>query len=407
MTLTIPMSMSDNEARRLAERMLYTAWMERLTVNVKTSIRWLAASPADCLSLMVAGESKTFRINTVEHEPFGMLSLTLVADDNLLLYQTVNGADVSGRQLQFLGPASVVSYAWNGTALMDGDADDPGLYLAACGGPGWGGATVYVSLDGGLSWQNAATITDFSPMGATLSDLADGVETAAIDHVNTVDVELTRGQLLSTGYWDLVNGANVAVVGKEIIQFQTATLIGVNQYRLSNLLRGRRGSNPFWVHSTGDMFVLLTPSIRRVKLPVSTIGKDVLVKFVPYNQAIGTISPATINVQGYELWPYSGVALEGSRDMSGNLSFQWKRRTRKGGGWADLMDVPLSEASEAYAVDIMNGVAVVRTIMLSTPVGSYSAANQMVDFGSPQNPVTLRVYQLGALGRGFVLEGSV
>ncbi|MET0155564.1 MAG: hypothetical protein ABW189_05615 [Rickettsiales bacterium] len=75
--------------------------------------------------------------------------------------------------------------------------------------------------------------------------------------------------------------------------------------------------------------------------------------------------------------------LAGERDGSGNLTITWIRRTRIGGEWADGADAPLSEETEAYEIDIMDG------------------ADQTADFGSPQASVDVVVYQLSALvGRG-------
>src|SRR6202000_1820617 len=59
---------------------------------------------------------------------------------------------------------------------------------------------------------------------------------------------------------DLLNGANAALLGNEILQFQTATLTGPGLYTLSNLLRGRRGTETTTgAHAIGESFVVLTP----------------------------------------------------------------------------------------------------------------------------------------------------
>jgi hypothetical protein len=69
---------------------------------------------------------------------------------------------------------------------------------------------------------------------------------------------------------------------------------------------------------------------------------------------------------------------------------------------ADGVDVPLNEESERYEVDVMNGANIVQTIAATTPTASYSAAQQMADFGSAQNALSVRVYQLSAsVGRGW------
>lgn len=50
----------------------------------------------------------------------------------------------------------------------------------------------------------------------------------------------------------------------------------------------------------------------------------------------------------------------------------------------------------------MNGANTVRTIAATTPTASYSAAQQVADFGSAQSSVSVRVYQLSAsVGRGW------
>ena len=103
------------------------------------------------------------------------------------------------------------------------------------------------------------------------------------------------------------------------------------------------------------------------------------------------------------------MQIAGTRDGSGNLTINWLRRTRIGGDWRDGVDVPLSEESERYEVDIMSGVTVKRTITgLTTPTASYTAAQQVTDFGSAQSSVTVNVYQLSAkVGRGYAGNANV
>ncbi len=100
--------------------------------------------------------------------------------------------------------------------------------------------------------------------------------------------------------------------------------------------------------------------------------------------------------------PWSPVQIAGARNGGGDLTITWVRRTRFGGVWADGVDVPLNEESERYEVDVMNGANVVRTFPTTTPIASYSAAQQVADFGSAQSSVSVRVYQLSAsVGRGW------
>ena len=115
---------------------------------------------------------------------------------------------------------------------------------------------------------------------------------------------------------------------------------------------------------------------------------------------------------GRDLMPLALVHQTGSRNGPGDLTVTWQRRTRIGGEWRDgTGTVPLSETSEAYKVEILDGPAgeVLRTLSdLSSPTADYTAAAQTADFGAPQATVHLRVVQLSAtIGRDFPALASL
>jgi hypothetical protein len=96
---------------------------------------------------------------------------------------------------------------------------------------------------------------------------------------------------------------------------------------------------------------------------------------------------------------------------SGDITMIWSRRTRLQANFTNGT-VPVGEASEAYEVDIFaDGTYAVlkRTLTgITTPTATYSAANQVADFGSLQATVYARVYQLSAtVGRGTKVEGAL
>lgn len=90
----------------------------------------------------------------------------------------------------------------------------------------------------------------------------------------------------------------------------------------------------------------------------------------------------------------------------GDIALSWTRRTRAfaGDNWA-LTEVPLGEAAEGYEIDILNGATVVRSSAgLTAPAFTYTAAMQTDDFGAPvSGPLSVRIAQTGALGRGAIL----
>jgi len=66
--------------------------------------------------------------------------------------------------------------------------------------------------------------------------------------------------------------------------------------------------------------------------------------------------------------------------------------------------VPLAEDSEAYEVEIRDGLTVKHVLSATTKSALYSAAQQTADWGPPLGPgqsVAICIYQLSALiGRG-------
>jgi hypothetical protein len=226
------------------------------------------------------------------------------------------------------------------------------------------------------------------------------------DQVNVLDVLVQSPGLEfeSRTELEVLNGANLLLVGQEIVQFADAEQLGASEWRLSNLLRGRRGTE--WAvatHQVGEIVLVLDPA---ALTRISSLDEVGLARF--YRAvSIGSdpslpVAVAFINAAA-SLKPYVPVHVQGSRTGGGDLSITWVRRTRYSGEWRDLIDVPLNEASEAYEVDVLDGAGqAVRTLSSTSPSVVYTAAGQTADFGAPQGALEVAVYQVSAaVGRGF------
>jgi hypothetical protein len=102
------------------------------------------------------------------------------------------------------------------------------------------------------------------------------------------------------------------------------------------------------------------------------------------------------------------VHVAGSRNGANDLAVTWIRRTRLAVPGLGAGPVPLGEATEHYEVDILVGLAVVRTIATTTPTVTYTAAAQTADGLAPGAPVKLAVYQMSDVrGRGHPAVATV
>lgn len=287
--------------------------------------------------------------------------------------------------------------------IADSDVDS-GLYLAADGGENWHDCTVYVSRNGGSSYDLALVLITKSTFGSCNTTLA-ASQNSGIDNINSLSVTIRSGELESVSLTDLNNGDNIALVGNEIIRFQTATLAGERTYTLSNLLRGCRGTE--WAQSThtaGESFYLLSDYLERVEGSVSDVGTSLLFKAVTAGQSLDEVSPTAITVAGNSLKPYSPVNPTATKDPLGNITISWTRRDRKAGLRTDYANLPMSEVSEKYEIDVYSGSTIVRTLFCSAPNYIYTAENQMVDFGRITSTIVIKIYQIsGVVGRGYAL----
>jgi hypothetical protein len=110
-------------------------------------------------------------------------------------------------------------------------------------------------------------------MGVSVNAIPTG-PTEFWDNNTEITVLLTSGTLSSVNELAVLNGANAALTGDELIQFQNAELIDEKTYKLTKLLRGRQGTE--WAvasHVAGDKFILFTASLYATSLPSNLIGR--------------------------------------------------------------------------------------------------------------------------------------
>jgi hypothetical protein len=100
-----------------------------------------------------------------------------------------------------------------------------------------------LSLDDGASYEPVGLLPAPVAMGRAVSILPAAVP-AGWDRFGQVEVEVLADSmwLESCSESAVLAGGNLALIGDEIFQFATAEALGNRRFRLSGLLRGRRGT---------------------------------------------------------------------------------------------------------------------------------------------------------------------
>ena len=137
-------------------------------------------------------------------------------------------------------------------------------------------------------------------------------------------------------------------------------------------------------------------------MPNTLIGLSRDYKAVSIGNTLANTTASVHIFQANALKPYAPVHISGQRDIAGDITIRWVRRTRVAGEWRDAVEVPLGEASERYEIDIMDNGNVARTLIgITTPEVSYSVAEQIADFGTAQSTISIKLYQISEIaGRG-------
>jgi len=257
----------------------------------------------------------------------------------------------------------------------------PRLMIAAAGEQsGWRGAELTASFDGGASWQAAGATAGQAVVGTVLSAPGAG-GSANFDTRNRIEVELLNDAMWLESRDDaaLVAGANLALVGDELIQFAHVEVLGARRFRLSRLLRGRRGTE----HAAGSQlagarFVLIEQqSLAIIEPPLEALGGEARIVAHGLGDADAGAS-GSAPISGEAMRPPSPVHLAAVRRASGDITISWVRRSRNGWAWLSGSDTPLVEESETYRA-VISGANSERVATVAAPQLVYSAAEQAED----------------------------
>lgn len=416
-TNAFPLTLTADEGRRIADRLLWSPWAARKSAKFKVSDRWVRRDPGDVLGIPVADQVVPYKLLRMSRGDNGVIEAEVQRDDPELYNSTAEGTEgtLPENIVRFPGVTRLI--LMDSPILRDLD-DNSGFYWAVTApSTGWRGADVLRSSDGGTTYSAMSRVALRTIIGDVATALPDG-PTAYWDRGNTLTVVLAYANhtLESRDELLVLNGANAFWLGDadgqngEIVQFATATLTAPNTYELSDLLRGRLGTEAnVGTHGANEVFVLLnTSTMGRSDFGPADWNAERDYKPVSILNDQADVTAQQFTNTGVGLKPLSGVGVLGVRDTSNNLTVTWIRRSRLRAPGLGNGPVPLGEETESYEVDIYDGVDVVRTITATTPSIAYTAAEQAADGLTPGDPVTMRIYQMsGTAGRGFPAISTV
>lgn len=390
-------------ARRAAERVLLDRAVQRDALELALPHSRAHLEVGDAIAVEGQGDGP-FEITEIRDGEARRISARAIPP-------VLEAAIVSGRP-----PAAALAVVPRAIPLIAAahlppDPASPGqsrLLLAAAASPWPGEVTVKDEATGAI----VARLTRNCALGELAAPIGWG-QVFTWDENAELMVRLYSGHLSSKDDELVLAGANRLAVqtdsgGWEVVAFANAELVSPGLYQLTRLLRGQIGTgHAVGAAAAGGRVVVLDERPLLVPVPPQWLGESrALRAYAGRADPTGVAFVAELDLA--PLLPLAPVHLRSERMAgSSDIGFSWLRRSRADtDSWA-ASDAPLEHQPETYAVTILDGAAVLRTLGTSTPAAIYTAAQQIADFGAPPSIVSFRVAQKSPVfGAGHPMEGS-
>lgn len=398
-TYQFALAFSENEAKRLAEMFLFSEWTERVTFRFSLPPSYMFLEPSDIIEVYdLSGVLFKVRLTKIHFMNTGQLVCEASAYNESVYQSNAIGSSTSTAisSVMIQGDTTIELLD---IPMLDNAYNSEGIYIAAEGEfPAWKGCGVDKSTDNEVTYNSIGQITNSSIIGETTTILPSG-PTTVYDLTSSVTVDVNY-PLYDSTWEDLLKSENYILIGDEILQYRDALDNGNGTYTLSNLLRGRRGTEwAIGTHSIGERFVFLSNSMMFDSTALSSV--DSYYRGTTFGDFAEDSVSQLITPEIRCLKPLSPSYIKGVRDGSNNLIITWMRRSRDVTGY--FRQLQLFEQTEEYEIEIVNADS--PTFYTSTSESfSYTNAQQLSDRASHTSgdPVEIIIYQISdVVSRGY------
>jgi hypothetical protein len=294
------------QARMMAEQLLQRDLAIRNSYEFTLSIRYILLEPMDVVTItdpVLGLYGRAVVIKKIVLTPDFKLHVT--AEDSV--WGTTDYVNPP--------PAAVIEpYQPNQNATV-GNINPPVIFkapaeLTATGKEIWcaisspdalyGGCAVYMSTDGGTSYNFIGNHDGQTRMGVVTADFVAGATSLL------VDVSESNGVMNTVDTLAFDSLSTLCRAGSEFIAYQTATLSAPNQYALTPLHRALYGSSEG--ASLGSSFVRCDATLFKVPYTIAYEGITLKLKFVAYNiyqnglQDLASVPAYDFTIGGGVLW---------------------------------------------------------------------------------------------------------
>lgn len=429
----VPIVLEADQAKRLAEILLYAKLIYDTTYKGKLPPRFMTLDPGDVVNVEPnadAADDFTIRLRKLTVGADQSVEFEASLEDKDIYTDVVNLFGNVGRYESSRFPAYVpridpfiLNISFRSFEEAQTTASEYLMYVTFLNNRPNAAITADVGLTINGTDQYVIPKPNTFPTWGYVTEPPNYVTSRySTDYVSQLRVRLmssTGAAIASTTHANLLssNSYNLAYVGGELLQFETAVNEGNNIWCFTNLHRAKMGTDVLTgIQVPGDKFILLGDntgtlddnSIRVINVAVDS-PKMVAQIFMRTNNPLQPATPAffiATNLRCFTVNDFSAA-------YSGNdVNISWQRRTRYDGEWIDdgSDQVPVNEIDETYVLYLYIGNAdfdpndpdtYLRRVELTTNSYQYTLAMQTADgFVNTVDNLYPFVYQQGS-AEGF------
>ena len=366
-------------AQKVAQQLLQRALYVRNEYEFKLGWKYCLLEPMDIVTLTDAGlglNKTPVRITEIEEDEEGVLSIK--AEDYPVGVYTTSEYPTQP-SLGYSADYNVSPGNAHAPVIFEAPLQltggEPQIWMATAGGDMWGGAEVWVSTDGD-SYTRVGAVNHKARFGSLTTAFPNG---AVFDRTNTLNVEISAGQMTAGTEQDSRDLLTLCYVDGEFLAYANAELKGVGRYTLGNLTRGAYGS-AIDSHAAGSKFARIDEALFKYAVPRNWIGRTVWVKLVSYNVFSGGIQDlASVPAYSYTI---KGAPLGQIQNL--RLSSSWAYGKEAVIAWDKL------DGADTYDVEIYAGNSQRRLRAISGIVDNsytYTQADMKADGGQVRDVV--------------------
>lgn len=261
--------------------------------------------------------------------------------------------------LRFTQTADSIIEFIDNHAIRDADGLIPGMYVSvsrdlAIDGD-WRGWALYADYGDGYEFVIEGDIP--AVIGEATTTLATPVDPYVFDHRSSLTFTLQYGadveEFTSCTEDELLANSrrNLFLVKDEYLQAATITDNGSRSYTITDLLRGRFGTDATELtHGATERVVYLNGAETLVPVDLALLNQEVSYKVVTTNQDVADAIAIPFTWTGGTVRPYSTINHKGILDSGNDKLIEFEGRTRLGGGLRSFQAGAVNEEVEEYRV---------------------------------------------------------